>query len=186
MKKRVWVGLLVVLCCSCKKEEQHSIFSTQQAPQEQNIVLQDVQAGSGIKPSEGLQLESASPSGRVPSICPEGKVITSGNTTTPWGVVYLAYQAALKGDNPDAFEDFYSLFLDGTNRDFVKTQHWPRIIQHVRKYVSDDGSFVVCRTVKVADNRLKLFIRCNDPKKSDPPIVLENVNGTWKIEFFTP
>lgn len=132
--------------------------------------------------------EGSAPNERVISTCPEGKKIEAGDTTSPGGVIYLAYKAALKGDTPEAFEEFYGLFLPEKNREETRRNIWARVLQFVGKYTASatDPSYVLCRSMSVGEGRIKVFVKCNDPKKSDPPIVLENQNGTWKIDVMTP
>ena len=124
--------------------------------------------------------------GRVVSVCPDNKPIESGDQTTAAGTVFLAYKAALKGDA--AFDEFFALWGPEANKDFVRKQIWPRVIQHVGKYVVSptDATYTLCRSMVTAQNRVKLFVKCNDVQKSDPPIVLINDGGTWKIDTMTP
>jgi len=128
--------------------------------------------------------------GRVASYCPEKQVITSGDQSTPEGTIWLAYKAALKGTS-EAADDFFGLFASyhARNKSFVQGTQWPRLIQHVRKYVPtpDKPSFTLCRRVKESGpNSIKIFVQSNDPQKSDPPITLVNEGGSWKIDVFTP
>ena len=125
---------------------------------------------------------------RVRSTCPEGRLVDGGDTSTPGGTLYLAYQAALKGDSPSAFDTFYGLFIPGKNREEVRRELWPRVIQWAPKYTAaaDNAAFTLCRSVPAGDNRVKVYVKCSDPRKSDPPIILENVEGAWKIDVMTP
>lgn len=136
----------------------------------------------------GVKGEPEEPPSRVPSSCPEGRRIESGDTSSPAGTVFLAYQTALRGDDPEAFETFYSLFLPEKRREDVRRELWGRLREHVRKYTASDtdASYVLCRSVPLGPDRVKIFVKCNDPHKSDPPIVLQNVDGVWKIDVLTP
>jgi len=141
-------------------------------------------------PATARPEEAAAAEGRVASYCPEKQVITSGDQTTPEGTVWLAYKAAIKGTS-EAFDDFFGLFASfhARNKGFVQSAQWPRLLQHVRKYVPapDKPSYTLCRRVKESGpNSIKLFIQSNDPQKSDPPITLVNEGGSWKIDVFTP
>ena len=183
----VAIAALVAFAPGCKKKPVPAPAEEQaaqaQAPQQAGTPGQGSAAMAA--PRAGDQVD---PNARVPSSCPEGKKIEAGDMSTPGGTVYLAYQAALKGDTPEAFEAFASLFQPDTNIEELRRTVWAHVLQYVTKYTSgpDNPSFVQCRTVSTGDNRLKIFVKCNDPKKSDPPIVLQNMGGKWMIDVMTP
>ncbi len=132
---------------------------------------------------------AASPaSTRVPSSCPVGRTIEAGGNDTPEGVLWDAYRLAIGPDSEDAIRRFHGLFTDGTPESHVRRELWPRVREHVSKYVQDVAkpSYVVCRTQEMGTGRIKLFVRCNDPRKSDPPTVLTREGGVWKIDVMTP
>ncbi|MBM4387214.1 MAG: hypothetical protein FJ088_05710 [Deltaproteobacteria bacterium] len=120
--------------------------------------------------------------------CPEELQISNPDDGTPGGTILSAYIAALKGDGEKNFNGFYSYFAPTQDREFVKTQHWPRILKHVSKYVKDRNSptISICKTAKVTDKVVRVFVKSNDPGKSNPPVVLTNEYGGWKIDVFTP
>jgi hypothetical protein len=144
---------------------------------------------SGAKaPLRGVKGAPDEPTVRVASNCPEGRRIESGDTSSPAGTVYLAYQAALRGDDPEAFATFFGLFVPGKRIEEVRRDVWGRVREHVGKYTAsaDDAAYTLCRSVPVSEGRVKVFVKCNDPQKSDSPIVLQNVDGAWKIDVITP
>jgi hypothetical protein len=145
-------------------------------------------ATAAKQPLRGVKGAPDEPIQRVPSSCPEGRRVESGDTSSPAGTVYLAYQAALRGDDPEAFETFYGLFVPGTRAADLRRDVWGRVREHVRKYTAgaEDAAYVLCRSVPLGESRVKVFVKCNDPQKSDPPVVLQNVDGSWKIDVMTP
>ncbi len=120
--------------------------------------------------------------------CKAEERIMNPKENTPEWVIYNIYAAALKGDSEENFEKFYSFFASTQRRSFVYEQHWPRILKHVSKYVAgpDDPSFSICQRVPLGEERLKIFVKCNDPKKTHPPIILTIEDGRWVVDIFTP
>lgn len=140
----------------------------------------DLQHYAGAKEKERSEMKDP--------YCPEKKEITNPKEDEPEYVIYQLYKSALGGDTDENFETFYSFFAETQHKDFVKKEHWPRIIKHVRKYVKgeNDPSYVICRTDKLSEDRIRIFIKCNDPKKTNPPINLIKEDGKWKVDIFTP
>ena len=123
---------------------------------------------------------------RAPVTCPEAKAIGGGDTATAEGTIFLAYKAALKGES--GLAEFTALFSTDVSPDHIRREIWPRVIQHVSKYVAGtaDPTWTLCRTVPAGPDRVKLFVKSNDPRKTDPPIVLVKQAGAWKIDVMTP
>jgi hypothetical protein len=148
-----------------------------------------VQPGQPRAATAGQKGEAAGAMGRVPSSCPDGKQVSGGDTSTPEGTLYLAYKAALKGDAGGGFDEFFALFLPEKNREDIKRSIWANLLKYVSKYTAapDDPSFTACRHVATGADRMKIFVKCNDPQKSDPPVVLERgADGVWRIDVMTP
>lgn len=126
--------------------------------------------------------------GRVRSRCPANQTVTSGDLAQIGGALYRAYQAALKGNTPEAFEEFQAAFQPEADRNHLKTQVFPRVVEHVGKYVAgpSDPSFTLCRVEKQTDDRVKVFVQSRDPKKSDPPSLLVLRDGKWLLDSMTP
>jgi len=140
--------------------------------------------------SAAPEADRAAVEGRVASFCPVKGVITSGDTSTPEGTVFLAYKAALRGTE-EAFEDFFGLFASyhAKNKAWIGEAQWTRLLTHVKKYVPDPAkpSYTVCRKEQGNNaDSIKIFVQSNDPKKSDPPITLVKEGSAWKIDVFTP
>ncbi|MBM4394804.1 MAG: hypothetical protein FJ087_03830 [Deltaproteobacteria bacterium] len=141
------------------------------------------------RPAPAGQGGEAGAMGRVPSSCPDGKLVSGGDTSTPEGTLYLAYKAALKGDAGGGFDEFYALFLPEKNREDIKRSIWANLLKYVSRYTTapDDPAFTACRHVATGADRMKIFVKCNDPQKSDPPVVLERgSDGVWRIDVMTP
>ena len=103
--------------------------------------------GAPAAPVQYSNAPSGAETARATSTCPENRKIDSGDTTQPGGPIYLAYKAALKGDSPEAFNEFYAQFVDGKSVEEIKRNIWSRVLQHVTKYTAsaEDPSFVLCR-----------------------------------------
>jgi len=162
-------------------------------PVEQPVVTGGAQthqvATPGVAPRTAQGEGEQQPIARVPSTCPEGKVVSSGDMSTPEGTLFLAYKAALKGDAGGGFDEFFALFLPEKNREDIKRSIWANVLKYVSKYTAgpEDPTFVACRFVPMGNDRVKVFVRCNDPQKSDPPVVLERgQDGNWRIDVMTP
>jgi hypothetical protein len=125
---------------------------------------------------------------RVASKCPDEKVVSAGGDDTPEGVLFDAYRLALGPDSEEAQEAFYRLFTQGAPKSHLLDEIWPRVREHVRKYVPDPQhpSYTVCRRVPAAADRVKIFVRCLDSRKSDPPSVLILEQGKWRLDVMTP
>ncbi len=125
---------------------------------------------------------------RVPSNCPDETVVTAGGDGTPEGVIFDAYGLALGEDTEAAREAFYRLFVQGAPKDHILQNIWPRVREHVGKYVADPTkpAYTLCRRVPLATDRVKIFVRCRDARKSDPPSVLILEQGKWRLDVMTP
>ncbi|HOU52761.1 MAG TPA: hypothetical protein PLQ97_02400 [Myxococcota bacterium] len=125
---------------------------------------------------------------RVASSCPDQKEVAAGGDDTPEGVLYDAYRLALGDDSEEGREAFYRLFTQGAPKDHILGNIWPRVREHVGKYVADPRrpAYTLCRRVPLAADRVKIFVRCNDPRKSDPPTVLILEQGKWRLDVMTP
>lgn len=125
---------------------------------------------------------------RVASNCPDQKVVTSGGDDSPEGVLLEAYRLAAGEDSEEARARFLGLFVQGAPRDHILGNIWPRVREHVTKYVQDpkNPSYTLCRRVPLAADRVKIFVRCQDPRKSDPPSVLILEQGKWRLDVMTP
>jgi hypothetical protein len=119
--------------------------------------------------------------------CPLNKKIENPAPGTAEGTVAELYRAALGPDDDASFDRFYATFFSHHKRDWVRQQYWPRARQWVRTYVTqeDPMTFFVCREER-SDDSVKMFIRSNDPKKSDPPITVKRDGGRWLVDFYTP
>ncbi len=147
-------------------------------------------AASGVQASRAGGGTSSAPAtmARVPSRCPANQPVTGGDLAEIGGALYRAYQAALKGNTPEAFEEFQAAFQPEVDRNHLKAQIFPRVVEHVGKYVagSSDPSFTLCRVEKQTPDRVKVFVWSRDPKKSDPPSLLVLRDGKWLIDSMTP
>jgi len=182
MRQTVVGIVLLVLSFGCKSH------SEQSAPVEkpQQGVETGVQKGGVSRPVETSK--EAQTFDRVPSVCPLGKKVTSGDLKEVGGALFVAYEAALKGATPESLNKFLSVFAPDVDQKHIERYVFPRVVEHVKKYVAGDNdpSFVLCRMEKLTEDRVKVFVRSNDPKKSDPPAVLVQVDGKWLLEAMTP
>jgi len=99
------------------------------------------------------------------------------------------YKAALMDDAVAGLAQFHAQFAvqNPGKLEHRKRQLWPRIRQHVGKYVlnPEKFSFEVCKQEKKNDGSVRVTVRSHDLKKSHPPSVLKKVDGNWKIYVFT-
>lgn len=186
------IGFLAIPClvvlCACKGEGADPAAGPEPRGPEPVVASAPARAGSVAGAAPAAAGEAASPLARVPSNCPEGRTVDAGGNTTPEGVLWDAYSLALQPDGDAGAAEFHRLFVEGTPVSHVRRTLWPRVREHVAKYVADPGkvSYVVCRKVEQPDGRVKIFVKCNDPRKSDPPTVLVRESGAWKIDVMTP
>lgn len=142
-----------------------------------------------VSRSVGSSPETSPPAlERVVSKCPLQREVVAGGDDSPEGVVFDAYRLALGEDTPTTQEAFFRLFSDGTPRAHVLENIWPRVREHVRKYVRDPGnvSYVLCRREDQTADRVKIFVKSFDDRKSDPPSVLVREEGRWRLDVMTP
>lgn len=125
---------------------------------------------------------------RVASRCPANQTVSSDDLAEVGGALVRAYRAALKGNNPEAFEEFQAAFQPDADRNHLKTQIFPRVVEHVGKYVAgpSDPSITLCRVEKQTPERVKVFVQSRDPRKSDPPSLLVLRDGKWLLDSMTP
>lgn len=118
--------------------------------------------------------------------CKLNRLVKEPQDGTAERVVTTLYEAAIAADDEASFQQFYAQFLPKHREGWVREQYWPRIRQHVGKYLvsQEPVAFYVCRAMDVPGG-VKLFIRSNDPKKSDPPITLLRTPDGWKVDYFT-
>jgi len=177
----VWAVLLVVFG-GCKS---HKIGHVE-AQKVQQVAEAGNQRATETKPAEPKKETQAVE--RVPSVCPHGKKVSSGDLSEVGGALFVAYSAALKGSDPDALNRFLSAFAPDVDRRHIERYIFPKVREHVKKYVNseNDPSFVICRIENQSEDRVKVFVRSNDPRKSDPPAILVRVDGKWFLEAMTP
>ncbi len=149
----------------------------------------EAQAGGSAGVGQGQAAPAGpTPQERVASRCPANQSVTSGDLAEVGGALYRAYQAALKGNTSEAFEEFQAAFHADADRNHLKTQIFPRVVEHVGKYVAgpSDPSFTLCRIEKQTPERVKVFVQSRDPRKSDPPSILVLRDGKWLLDAMTP
>jgi hypothetical protein len=97
------------------------------------------------------------------------------------------YRAALMPAGKKAFQRFVDQFESSKDARFLRDQQWPRIREHVRKYVQDpeDFSFQLCQREIKVDGTIKVFVRSHGERKSNPPCTLVEKGGVWKVRFFS-
>ena len=112
---------------------------------------------------------------------------------TPEATIQALYGAAVGKDDQAHLQSFQDQFSSSQNRSWIKTGYWPKARKYVRKYLPSDYkdgdpvTFTVCRRKQRSDGSVTLYIRANDPKKSNVPITLEkNDKGVWKVTSYTP
>lgn len=183
---------LVLGAAACQKQApvpagQPAVAEQPQAAAPQQVVVV-APPGTQVVPAQYANAPTGGETARATSSCPLNQKVESGDLSQPGGPIYLAYQAALKGDTPESFNVFYSQFVEGKNVDEIKRNIWSRVLQHVNKYTAsaEDPSFVLCKSQVYGENQIKVFVKCNDPRKSDPPIILQKVGDTYKIDTLTP
>lgn len=125
---------------------------------------------------------------QVDSRCPEGKVVSLGDRDSPEGTLFLAFQAAMGPDDDQGFQAFRALWHPDALTTHLREQIWPRIREHVGKYVAGpgDATYTACRRVELGGGRVKVFARSAAPEKSDPPTILLSTESGWVIEVMTP
>lgn len=177
MRNLVFTTLLFAFL-ACKGREEARKNPEPEPAQQQAITQQ--------APSSVPLGQAPSPTGRVPSQCPVNRKVTSDDLGQIGGAIYKAFRAALRG--PEGFEEFQSAFVPDADRAHLKTQIFPRVMQHVAKYVEgpDDPTFTLCRIEQQNPQRVKVFVLSRDPQKSDPPSILVLQDGKWLIDTMTP
>ncbi len=120
--------------------------------------------------------------------CPDERVVDAGDSSTPEGTIFQAYTAALGPDTDDGFQAFRVLWQPDALTSHIREQIWPRVREHVGKYVAGagDATFTLCRRVDLGGGRVKLFVKSNAPEKSDPPTILFQAGDIWVIDVMTP
>lgn len=176
------LAALVVLLASCKGQQ-----SPPAGPATSPGAAPSGAAAGGAGAGQTAPGDPASVD-RVTSHCPANQSVASGDLGEVGGALYRAYQAALKGDTPEAFDEFQAAFQPDADRAHLKTQIFPRVVEHVGKYVAgpSDPSFTLCRVERQTPARVKVFVQSRDPKKSDPPSLLVLRDGKWLIDSMTP
>lgn len=180
---RPLAAAVVVLALSCRGEQTPPAQAPAGPAQAPASGTAPTSAGAG-QPTSGAPATMD----RVTSRCPANQPVTGGNLDEVGGALYRAYQAALKGNTPEAFEEFQAAFQPEADRNHLKTQIFPRVVEHVGKYVAgpSDPSFTLCRVEKQTPDRVKVFVQSRDQKKSDPPSLLVLRDGKWLIDSMTP
>lgn len=140
------------------------------------------EAGGGAAPGGTIGAVEA------PLRCPDERVVSTGDRETPEGTLFLAYKAALGPDDDTGFAAFRELWHPDALTSHIRDQIWPRVREHVGKYVSGGGgaTFTRCRRVDLDGGRVKVFVKSNDPEKSDPPTILLRRDDGWVIDVMTP
>ncbi|PIE19442.1 MAG: hypothetical protein CSA66_02330 [Proteobacteria bacterium] len=124
--------------------------------------------------------------------CELNELVLDPKPDTPEWVMYQLLEASSSAKDDDAsFQKFYSHFDESKAESWVRQQYWPRARDHVAKYLEGDATegvtFRICERRKEAEGKVKLFIKSNDPKKSNPPTTFQkDDSGKWKVVFFTP
>lgn len=149
------------------------------------VVLGCREGAEGGKSPGGAGVVAAA---SVDSRCPEGKVVSTGDRESPEGTLFLAFQAAMGPDDEAGFAAFRALWHPDALTSHVREQIWPRVREHVGKYVAGpgDATYTACRRVDLGGGRIKVFARCDAPEKSDPPTILLATESGWVIEVMTP
>lgn len=120
--------------------------------------------------------------------CPDALRVDAGDRGTAEGTLWLAYKAALGPDDEAGFAAFRAVWQPEANTDHIRDQIWPRVREHVGKYVEDPATpaYIRCRKVEAPGGRVKIFVRSNAPQKSDPPSILVRGPDGWVIDVMTP
>lgn len=188
--KRSWMsGLAVVSLMAITAACKNTQTPTAQAPVETPAKGTPGAPPAGPASSAGtVEPTPGSPATRVASRCPANQAVTSDDLTEVGGALVRAYRAALKGNTPDAFAEFQAAFQPDADRNHLKTQIFPRVVEHVGKYVAgpSDPSITLCRVEKQTGERIKVFVQSRDPRKSDPPSLLVLHDGKWLLDSMTP
>ncbi len=124
--------------------------------------------------------------------CQLSEKVTAPAEGSPEWVLQELYTAATSPDDDASFQRFYRHFdATSTAEQWARTQYWPRIRQHVAKYLDNPGAspahFTLCeRRVEGADT-IRFSIRSNDPQKTNPPITIRKdpASGQQKVIFFS-
>ena len=121
--------------------------------------------------------------GDIRAKCPDFRMITRADAT-PEGVIFKAYQAVLKND----LAAFTACFEPNRNPTEIERYYWKNVKKFIDKYTKGpkDPSYAVCRKEDLGKGLIKIFVVSKDPRKSHPPIILKQINGQWRITFFTP
>lgn len=170
-------GLLAVSACK-KKPTDGQVLPTPPV----------LEKGPGGTKPEAVEKKAAPRLEPVAVTCDVNRKVDGRDQKAVGAAIYLAYRSALKGDNPTAFHQFKSAYRSGVDLQQVKTYVWPALVRHVAKYTQgpNDATFEICRIDKQAEDRLKVFVKSRDPKKSHPPVVLVKEDDVWKIDVLTP
>lgn len=171
------IGALGVACQKIDREG---------TPLEQTAAPSTKQAANADQPIGGPPMAPPVVGGNTRPECKLNKLIREPQDGTAEKVVATLYEAAIGPDDEATFQLFYEQFLPKHREAWVREQYWPRIRQHVGKYLvsQEPVAFYVCRALDVSGG-VKLFVRSNDPKKSDPPITLLRTPDGWKVDYFT-
>jgi hypothetical protein len=119
------------------------------------------------------------------------KVVDPAKDSPEWIIQEMFAAAAAKGDDNANFQRFFAHFDETTAEKWARDQYWPRIKQHVSKYLEGDPGagtvYTLCERRVESPDTTKFFIRSADPSKSNPPITLQKkADGKFKVVFFTP
>jgi len=120
--------------------------------------------------------------------CPDALRVDAGDRQTAEGTLWLAYKAALGPDDEAGFAAFRAVWQPDANTDHIRDQIWPRVREHVGKYVEDPAApaYIRCRKIDAPGGRVKIFVRSNAAQKSDPPSILLQGPDGWLIDVMTP
>jgi hypothetical protein len=120
--------------------------------------------------------------------CPDALRVDAGDRRTAEGTLWLAYKAALGPDDEAGFAAFRAVWQPDANTDHIRQQIWPRVREHVGKYVEDPAApaYIRCRKIDAPGGRVKIFVRSNAAQKTDPPSILVQGPDGWLIDVMTP
>ena len=123
--------------------------------------------------------------------CQLSEKVTTPATGSPEWVIQELYSAATAPDDDASFQRFYKHFEPSTEERWARTQYWPRLRQHVAKYLDNPGSspahYTICERRAEGPETTRFSIRSQDPQKSNPPITIRKdpASGRALVTFFS-
>lgn len=172
----LWLGSVIMLLVSAGCDNKRTQLSEQQ-------MAEGLGTRGTVQASEKVKLD--------PRCELSEKVVDPAKDSAEWVLQEIYAAAAATGDDDANFQRFFAHFDEGVAEKWAREQYWPRIKQHVSKYLEGDATagtiYTVCERRNEGSEMTKFFIRSSDQSKSNPPVTLQKKpDGKFRVVFFTP